>query len=143
MNSHVGYAVASFADNNLKLLLQHLHEVDPRKCRRFRYTLVITYIAGALIAFVMFWSHSGDFSISRNFNWPSVILGFAIVGLEAGYVYLFRAGWQISKGSLTANICLAIVLLFVGFFMYGEKISLRQIIGALVCMAGLYMINAQ
>ncbi len=106
-------------------------------------TLVITYIAGALIAFVMFWSHSGDFSISRNFNWPSVILGFAIVGLEAGYVYLFRAGWQISKGSLTANICLAIVLLFVGFFMYGEKISLRQIIGALVCMAGLYMINAQ
>lgn len=106
-------------------------------------TLVITYIAGALIAFVMFWSHSGDFSISRNFNWPSVILGFAIVGLEAGYVYLFRAGWQISKGSLTANICLAIVLLFVGFFMYGEKISMRQIIGALVCMAGLYMINAQ
>ncbi|MBQ2617563.1 MAG: EamA family transporter [Synergistaceae bacterium] len=106
-------------------------------------TLVITYIAGALIAFVMFWSHSGDFSISRNFNWPSVILGFAIVGLEAGYVYLFRAGWQISKGSLTANICLAIVLLFVGLFMYGEKISLRQIIGALVCMAGLYMINAQ
>ena len=83
-------------------------------------TLVITYIAGALIAFVMFWSHSGDFSISRNFNWPSVILGFAIVGLEAGYVYLFRAGWQISKGSLTANICLAIVLLFVGFFMYGD-----------------------
>ena len=106
-------------------------------------TLVITYIAGALIAFVMFWTHSGGFSISRNFNWPSVILGFAIVGLEAGYVYLFRAGWQISKGSLTANICLAIVLLFVGFFMYGEKISLRQIIGALVCMAGLYMINAQ
>ena len=106
-------------------------------------TLVITYIAGALIAFVMFWSHSGDFSISQNFNWPSVILGFAIVGLEAGYVYLFRAGWQISKGSLTANICLAIVLLFVGLFMYGEKISLRQIIGALVCMAGLYMINAQ
>ena len=106
-------------------------------------TLVITYIAGALIAFVMFLSHSGDFSISRNFNWPSVILGLAIVGLEAGYVYLFRSGWQISKGSLTANICLAIVLLFVGFFMYGEKISIRQIIGALVCMAGLYMINAQ
>ncbi|MBQ3402650.1 MAG: EamA family transporter [Synergistaceae bacterium] len=105
-------------------------------------TLVITYIAGAVIALVMAFIHSGGFRMSHSFNWPSVILGLAIVGLEAGYVYLFRAGWQISRGSLTANICLAVVLLFVGTFMYGENISLRQIVGAVVCMVGLYMINA-
>ena len=72
-----------------------------------------------------------------------MVLGLAIVGLEAGYVYLFRAGWQISRGSLTANICLAVALLFVGYFMYGEKISLRQVLGAFVCMAGLYMMSAE
>ena len=105
--------------------------------------LVVTYIAGAVIASGLFFMQSGGLNISRNISWPSVILGLAIVGLEAGYVYLFRAGWQISKGSLTANICLAVALLFIGYFLYGEKISLRQIVGAFVCMAGLYMMSAR
>ncbi|MBQ4430224.1 MAG: EamA family transporter [Synergistaceae bacterium] len=105
--------------------------------------LIVTYIAGAVIASGLFFMHSGGLNISRNISWPSVILGLAIVGLEAGYVYLFRAGWQISRGSLTANICLAVALLFIGYFMYGEKISLRQIVGAFVCMAGLYMMSAR
>lgn len=105
--------------------------------------LVVTYIAGAVIASVLFFAQSGGLNISRNISWPSVVLGLAIVGLEAGYVYLFRAGWQISRGSLTANICLAVALLFVGYFMYGEKISLRQVLGAFVCMAGLYMMSAE
>ncbi|MBQ6972876.1 MAG: EamA family transporter [Synergistaceae bacterium] len=105
--------------------------------------LVVTYIAGAVIASGLFFMQSGGLNISRNISWPSVILGLAIVGLEAGYVYLFRAGWQISKGSLTANICLAVALLFIGYFLYGEKISLRQVLGAFVCMAGLYMMSAR
>ena len=104
-------------------------------------TLVITYIAGGVIAFILFFTHSGNFNFAQNFNWPSVILGLAIVGLEAGYVYLFRAGWEISKGSLFANTALAIVLIIVGKFIYNENISLRQIIGAFICLCGLYLIK--
>lgn len=104
-------------------------------------TLILTYLAGGVIAYVLFCIHSHSFNIFANFNVPSLILGFAIVGLEAGYVYLYRAGWKVSKGSLTANICLAIVLLVIGAVMYHEKISLRQIFGALICMIGLYLMN--
>ncbi len=68
-----------------------------------------------------------------------MVLGFAVVGLEAGYVYLYRAGWKVSKGSLTANICLAGALLVVGALMYHERISLRQVVGAVVCALGLYL----
>ena len=89
-------------------------------------TLIITYIAGGVIALVLFVTRSGNFNFGANFNWASVILGFAIVGLEAGYVYLFRAGWQISKGSLIANTCLAIVLIIVGRVLYHEEISLNE-----------------
>lgn len=106
-------------------------------------TLIITYIAGIFAAFTLFFMHSKNFNAFSNFNWPSVILGLAIVGLEAGYVYLYRAGWQISKGSLMANTCLAIILIFTGALIYGEKISFRQIIGVIVCIIGLYLINTK
>ena len=104
-------------------------------------TLIITYIAGGLTALVLFFTHTGRINFTSNFNWASLILGLAIVGLEAGYVYLFRAGWEISKGSLIANTCLALVLMFVGYFMYHEDISFRQIIGAVICLIGLYLIS--
>ena len=92
-------------------------------------TLIITYIAAGGVAFVLFFTHSGNFNFAQNFNWASVILGLAIVGLEAGYVYLFRAGWEISKGSLMANTALAIVLIIIGRLIYHENVSLKQIIG--------------
>ena len=88
-------------------------------------TLILTYIAGAVIAYIFFLMHSHNVNPFTSFNMPSLVLGFAIVGLEAGYVYLYRAGWK--------------VLLFVGALAYHENISLKQIAGAIVCMIGLYL----
>ena len=105
-------------------------------------TLIITYLAGAVITFALFWLHSGRPNFGAHFNTASLLLGFAIVGLEAGYVYLYRAGWRISVGSLTANICLAVVLVGVGWAVYHENISLRQVVGAGVCLLGLYLMNS-
>ena len=102
-------------------------------------TLIVTYLAGGVIAYVLFCLHSHSFNPIGEVNLPSLVLGLAIVGLEAGYVYLYRAGWKVSMGSLCANICLAVVLLFVGWGVYRENISLRQITGAVVCMIGLWL----
>jgi len=40
-----------------------------------------------------------------------------------------------------ANIGLACVLIFVGYFLYRENVSIRQILGIVVCMVGLIIIN--
>ena len=45
------------------------------------------------------------------------------------------------KHCVIANIALACVLVFVGMLLYKETITLRQIIGMLVCAAGLYLIG--
>ena len=74
-------------------------------------------------------------------NWTSVILALAIVGLEVGYVFVYRAGWSVSTASVVANIGLACVLLIVGYFLYRENVSINQIVGILVCMFGLVLIN--
>lgn len=70
-------------------------------------------------------------------------VGIAIVGLEAGYVFLYRAGWKVSNGALTANICLAVALLIIGFLLFKETITIKQLAGVVVCGVGLFLINGK
>ena len=64
-----------------------------------------------------------------------------MVALEFGYIYVYRAGWTVNTASLVENIALACVLVFVGFFLYKESLSLRQLIGIGVCVFGLFLIK--
>ena len=106
--------------------------------------LMVTYIIAVIITAVIFVFMAKPehvaFELSKV-NWTSVILAFALVGLEVGYVFVYRAGWKVSNAPVVANIGLACVLLIIGYFLYRENISIRQIIGIIVCMVGLVLIN--
>ena len=105
--------------------------------------LMVTYLVGAAISAVIFISSVGFSNIGaelKKLNWTSFVLAIAIVGLEVGYVFLYRAGWKVSAGSVVSNVALAVVLVFVGLILYKESISLRQIIGIAVCCAGIFLI---
>lgn len=106
--------------------------------------LMITYFVAAIISAFIFVYVVGPsnviYEISK-INWTSIILAIAIVGLEVGYVFVYRAGWSVSTASVVANIGLACVLLGVGYLLYKENVSLNQILGIFVCMVGLILIN--
>lgn len=106
--------------------------------------LMITYLVAAIISAIIFVYMVGPSDVGveiSKINWTSVILALAIVGLEVGYVFVYRAGWAVSTASVVANIGLACVLIFVGYFLYKENVSANQIVGIVVCMFGLVLIN--
>ncbi|WP_405267133.1 EamA family transporter [Methanobrevibacter sp.] len=106
--------------------------------------LMVTYCVAAIISAAIFAFAVGPSNVGAEIskiNWTSIILALAIVGLEVGYVFVYRAGWQVSNASVVANIGLACVLLIVGYFLYRENVSIRQILGIFVCMIGLILIN--
>lgn len=106
--------------------------------------LTVTYLIGAALSAAVFITSVRPANVLtelHKLNWAPFVLGLAIVGLEAGNVFLYRAGWKVSAGSLSTNICLAIVLLFVGYFLFHEQITARQLIGVAVCAAGLLLIT--
>lgn len=106
--------------------------------------LMVTYFVAAIISAVIFIYMVGPSNVCEEIskiNWTSVILALAIVGLEVGYVFVYRAGWAVSTASVVANIGLACVLLLVGYFLYRENVSINQIVGIIVCMFGLVLIN--
>ena len=106
--------------------------------------LMITYAVATIftaVIFVFLVKPETVLTELSHVNWTSVVLGMVIVGLELGYIFAYRAGWKVSSASLVANIGLAIVLIFVGAVLYGENITLKQLMGILICCVGLFLIN--
>lgn len=107
-------------------------------------TLMITYLTASAITFVLFLAtaqaENVTFELSK-INWTSFVLGLAIIGLESGYLLAYRAGWQINTAPLVANTCLAVALIVIGAVLFKESISLKQIIGIVVCLGGIVLIN--
>lgn len=106
-------------------------------------SLSLTYLIAMICSIVMYFVTSEKKNILLELsktNWTAYALGVAIVGLEFGFLCIYRAGWKISTANLFASISLACVLLMVGFLLYKESISLRQILGMGVCAVGLFLI---
>ncbi len=106
-------------------------------------SLAMTYVMAALSSVVLFFLTSDSKNLLAELaktNWTAYALGIAIIGLEFGYICIYRAGWKIGVASLVANISLACVLLIVGYFFYKEVITLKQLLGMGVCALGLMLI---
>ena len=106
-------------------------------------SLATSYFIATVGSVVMFFLTSDSknllVEISKT-NWSALALGIAIVGLEFGYICIYRAGWKIGVASLVANISLACVLLLIGLFVYKEVITLKQLLGMGICAVGLMLI---
>lgn len=106
-------------------------------------SLAMTYVMAALSSVVLFFLTSDSKNLLAELaktNWTAYALGIAIIGLEFGYICIYRAGWKIGVASLVANISLACVLLVLGYFFYKEVITLKQLLGMGVCAIGLMLI---
>ena len=106
--------------------------------------LTVTYAVGAVVSGIIFFvvSKGGNiFAEFKNLNWSSWILGLAIVGLEAGSIYMYKVGWNISVGQLVHSSILAICLIVIGVIFYKEHLPAPKIAGIIICMVGLFFIN--
>ena len=74
-------------------------------------------------------------------NWAPFVLGIVIIGLEAGWIYAYKAGWLVSTAFITQSSVLALLLVATGALLYAEKITPNKLIGVIVCLAGLIIIN--
>lgn len=108
--------------------------------------LVITYLVSSflsLIAFFVFEEDRNFFSSLQRLDWTGFALGLSMVGLEIGYIFIYRTGWKLSVASLLANVLLAVILLLIGILFYKEQLNMRQFAGIALCMAGSALLISQ
>ncbi len=110
-------------------------------------TLIVTYAVATAVSiqsYFMFAPKANIFNLMdgvKAANWASFLLGFAVVGLELGFLLSYRAGWNISSASLISNTMVALVLIPVGLLLFKESISLPAIFGVILCISGLIMVS--
>ncbi|MGI6109547.1 MAG: EamA family transporter [Eubacteriaceae bacterium] len=106
--------------------------------------LTVTYLVGAAFSAILYYLLNRGGHLLQEYhslNWSSFILGLSVVGLEAGSIYMYKAGWNISSGQLVYSIILSICLVFIGVTFYHESVSVTKLVGIGVCMFGLYLIS--
>ena len=95
-------------------------------------SLTITYLVGAVASGVLYFILNRNGNLIQEYgklNWAPIILGVVIVGLETGWIYAYKAGWQVSTGFIVQSAFLAVVLIFVGYFLYHEALTWNKIVG--------------
>ena len=76
-------------------------------------------------------------------SWVAVFVGIAIVGIELGYLLMYRSGWQLAVAPLIGLGGAAIILAPVGYLVFREPLSLKNIVGIVLCLYGLYLLTPQ
>ena len=107
-------------------------------------SLTVTYLVSAATACVLYFALNKNASLIqeyRHLNWASFVLGLAVVGLETGFIYAYKAGWTVSTASLVQNAFLAVALVFVGAVLFHESITWNKVVGIAICLVGLAFIN--
>jgi drug/metabolite transporter (DMT)-like permease len=77
----------------------------------------------------------------RQLNWTALALAVAIIGLDLGFILLYRSGYEVSLGALVTQSAAAMLLLVVGVLVFREKLSLANGVGVVLCLAGLWLVN--
>ena len=89
-------------------------------------SLTVTYLVGAVASGLLFLVTGNGANLLQEYgrlNWAPFVLGLVILGLEAGWIYAYKAGWPVSTAFIVQSAILAGFLLAVGYVLYREPFS--------------------
>jgi drug/metabolite transporter (DMT)-like permease len=107
-------------------------------------SLIITYTVALISSIFLYFFLPSTCSLIdsfKNANYASYFLGIAIVGIEAGFLLIYRSGWDIGIATLFSSSFTNILLIVIGLIFFREYLTGTKIIGILFCMIGAYLIN--
>ena len=110
----------------------------------FTVSLLVTYAIAFVITltgFFFFPVKNGVLAEIRQLNWASIGLAVAVVGIEFGFLLSYRAGWNLGIAAVLVNVIASLILVPVAIVVFKDEITWVNVLGILVCLAGLVMLN--
>ncbi len=107
-------------------------------------TLSVTYAIVTVIFAAIFLALPGGMPLRTalgELNWTAPVLGVVVVFLDLGFLMLYRGGFDVSLGQIVTQSAAALLLLLLGVAFFAEKLSLLNVGGILLCVAGLWLVN--
>jgi drug/metabolite transporter (DMT)-like permease len=110
----------------------------------FTVTLLVTYAVAfivTLFTFYFFPAQNGVLAELKQLNWASIALAIAIVGIEFGFLLVYRSGWNLGIAAVLVNVVASLILAPMAIFVFKDKLTWINIAGIFVCLIGLLMLN--
>ena len=105
-------------------------------------SVAVTY-AVALVVTLLLWpiapGGSPKLADVPRLNWATIGVALAAVGIEVGFLLAYRAGWNVSVGSLVVSAAVALLLVPVGLVMFHERLSAANAAGIVLSVVGLVL----
>jgi len=108
-------------------------------------SLILTYLTAIIATLIVlpFFRPEGTLAEQiKSANWATYALGLAAVGLEFGFLLVYRAGWKISFAALFSNVMVTLLLIPLGLMVFKEHLEPKKMIGMTLAIAGLYLIGS-
>jgi len=80
---------------------------------------------------------------TAEFSWAAVFVGIAIVGIELGYLLMYRSGWNLATAPLLVMGGAAVLLVPISLLVFRQPWSARYLFGMALCLYGLYLLSPQ
>lgn len=74
--------------------------------------------------------------LRASIAWPTWMVAFSIIGIEAGYLLAYRSGWSIGLAFAVASTVTIVALAAISAACFGSPLHLRRLAGiALACLS--------
>jgi hypothetical protein len=107
-------------------------------------SVVVTYLVSLALCLVLLRVLSpknGLLAALRQLNWASYALALSLVGLEVGFLLVYRSGWNIGLAAVVVNVAASLILVPVALYYFKDSLSGVNLAGIVVCLVGLVMLN--
>ncbi len=128
-------------------LIYHLSQKSVPKDASPLVVILSAYIVGVMTCLALLLA-TGEIKkgaeLLHNQNWVLVVLiGLTAVGVELGFLYAYRTGWNISTASITIGAFTTTTLALIGTLWFKEQLTPLNIVGMVLCLTGVICINTK
>ena len=99
----------------------------------------VLLLAAALLPVVQ--SEGGLLTQVRQLSWIQIALAVFVFMIEIGFLMMYRNGWELSTGNLVTNVVVTLVLVALGVFVLGERLSAINMFGIGLSIVGVGLIS--
>ena len=78
----------------------------------------------------------------KDINAYSFLLALPIIGIELGYLLLYRAGGQVSTSGSMISAGITLVLLIMGILFFKEALTLKKALGLALSLGGVLILQS-
>lgn len=105
------------------------------------FGIYVSALVFALVLLPFFPTEEGVLSHIKKLNWTQLAVAGSVIFLELGFLLMYRSGWNLSIGNLVTGVFINIILVGLGVWLLGEKVTLINGIGVFLSIIGVALIS--